>query len=98
MQPKPRKIALPIAVSLLFVLAWSISAQLEIPLPTGPYAVGRTVLKWVDVSRAEVLTQNPNDFREVVAVMWYPAEAGTGMKATYFPNLPSVSEALIQSG
>jgi hypothetical protein len=98
MQPKPRKIALPIAVSLLFVLAWSISAQLEIPLSNGPHAVGRTVLKWVDGSRAEVLTQNPNDFREVVALMWYPAEARTGMKAAYFPNLSSVSDALIRSG
>jgi hypothetical protein len=56
------------------------------------------VLKWVDSSRPESLTADPNDFREVTALVWYPAEAGSGVQAGYFPNLPTVSEALVQSG
>jgi dienelactone hydrolase len=85
-------------IFITLVIAFSIYSQLELPAPTGPYAVGRTILRWVDTSRPEVLTGDPKDSREVVAVMWYPAEAGTGRKTVYFPNLSSVSDALMQSG
>jgi len=73
-------------------------SQLELPQPGGIYAIGRTIFRWVDPSRPEVLTEDPNDVREVVAMVWYPAQAGTGVKAEYFPYLSSVSEALIESG
>ena len=92
------KIALVIRLFFLIVLTLSISRQLELPLPGGPYAVGRTIFRWVDTSRPEVLTEDPNDFREVMAFVWYPAELGTGVKAAYFPNLSTVSKALVQSG
>jgi predicted dienelactone hydrolase len=52
----------------------------------------------VDPSRSEVLTDDPNDVREVVAMVWYAAQPGTGEQAGYVPNLSSVSKALIQSG
>jgi hypothetical protein len=93
MQFSFRKTILFIAV----VFAFSIYSQLELPDPTGPYAIGRTIFRWVDASRPEVLTDDPNDVREVVAMVWYPAEPGTGIKTAYFPNLSSVSVALIQS-
>lgn len=82
----------------LFVLLLSIYLQLELPPSGGAYLVGRTILRWVDSSRPEALTENPNDFREVVAMVWYPAEPGTGMKAGYFPNLDSVADTLVESG
>src|SRR5689334_15253504 len=83
---------------LIFLLTVSVYFQLNLPTPTGPYAVGETLLKWVDSSRPEVLTAEPNDFREVPVVVWYPAEGGTGAKGTYFPELSTVSKALIESG
>jgi dienelactone hydrolase len=46
----------------------------------------------------EVLTENPNDFREVVVMVWYPAEPGTGIKVGYIPNFDSVADALVASG
>jgi hypothetical protein len=98
MQPKPWKNIQLIGLFLLFVFTLSIYSQLEIRAPSGRFAVGQTVLKWVDTSRPDVLTEDPNDFREVVALIWYPAEAGSGVEAGYFPSLSSVSEALIQSG
>jgi len=55
------------------------------------------IFRWVDTSRPEVLTDNPNDFREVMAIIWYPAVQGTGTKSGYFPDLPVVSNQLIQS-
>ncbi|HEX5941433.1 MAG TPA: hypothetical protein VFY66_04110, partial [Anaerolineales bacterium] len=72
--------------------------QLELPASTGAYTVGRTIFRWVDTSRQEVLTVNPNDLREVVVLVWYPAEPGTGSITGYFPHLSSVSDALLQSG
>ena len=92
------KIALSIGLLLLIAFALSISLQLELPAPSGPYMVGRKIFRWVDTSRPEVLTDNPNDVREVIALVWYPAVQGTGTKDGYFPGLSVVSKALVESG
>jgi dienelactone hydrolase len=92
------KTFLSMGLLLLIVLTLSAYSQLELPEPTGSYAVGRAIFRWVDTSRPEVLTEDPNDLREVMASVWYPAESGTGIKAEYFPDLSTVSNALIQSG
>jgi hypothetical protein len=60
--------------------------------------VGQTVYRWIDRSRPETLTDTTDDFREIVAMVWYPAERGTGTDAPYFPGLSAVSTALAQSG
>ena len=87
-------------VGLFFLIALTLSIyrQLELPAPSGPYIVGRTDFRWVDPSRPEVLTDDPNDFREVMALVWYPALQGTGTKAGYFPGLAAVSADLARSG
>ena len=95
---KHSKLILFVGVFVLLAFVASMYAQLELPTPDGPYAVGRTTLNWVDTSRPEVLTEDPSDFREVVAMVWYPAEPGTGVRAGYFPNLATVSDALVESG
>ncbi len=87
-----------IGLLLLLFFPLSIYSQLELPAPSGPYAVGRKSFTWVDASRPEVLTENPNDSREVVALVWYPAEPGTGVNVGYFPHLASVTDALVGSG
>lgn len=87
-----------IGAGLVVVLMISLVAQLELPRPTGPYHVGRTTRHWVDISRPEALTESPDDFREVPVEIWYPAEAGTGTSAPYFPNWAQVASALSASG
>jgi hypothetical protein len=52
----------------------------------------------VDTSRPEVITDDADDFREVITTIWYPAEPGTGTRSPYFPGLSTVSKALIESG
>lgn len=84
--------------ALLILLSLSVTVQLELPRPTGPYPVGRTVFRWVDVSRPEVMTEDPSDFREVMGMVWYPAETDTGVNTGYFPYLPAISDDLVQSG
>ncbi|HEY3474369.1 MAG TPA: hypothetical protein VGK56_07135, partial [Anaerolineales bacterium] len=95
---KLRTIVLSLGLFFLLALTLSMRSQLELSSPTGPYTVGRTRIHWVDTSRPEVLTEDPGDFREVATLIWYPAEAGSGVDAGYFPDLASVSNALIQSG
>lgn len=92
------RVVIFIGLFLFFLLTLSTYSQLELSSPNGPYMVGRTIVRWVDMSRPEVLTDSPDDFREVVALIWYPAEPGTGVKAGYFPNLSLLSQALIESG
>ena len=97
MSIKPWNILPFVGLVALLVFAVSMYSKLELSAPDGPYAVGRTIVRWVDTSRPEVLTEDQSDFREIVAMVWYPAEPGTGVKAGYFPNLDTVSDALIES-
>jgi dienelactone hydrolase len=76
----------------------SLYLQLALPAPTGPHAVGRTTWRWVDNSRAEPLTPAPGDHHEVIAEVWYPAEAGRSPRAGYLADLGRVADAIVASG
>jgi hypothetical protein len=79
-------LALSIGLFILIALTLSLYLQLELPSTTGPYLVGRTIFRWVDTSRPEVLTEDANDFREVMALVWYPAEPGTDQSTNDSPS------------
>src|SRR5688500_3482586 len=98
MRPRLLKIISVAVPALVIVLALLIIPQLELPAPTGPHAVGEMVFRWVDPSRSEVLTAAPEDRREVVTLIWYPAKPGTGTNVGYFPGLSTVSKKLSESG
>lgn len=51
--------------------------------PAGPYAVGTQEYDWIDSTRGEAYTKNPNDHRRVVVQVWYPAAATAGDTAKY---------------
>lgn len=44
------------------------------PNPTGSFPVGTQILHFVDENRAETFTENPNDKRELIVQVWYPAQ------------------------
>lgn len=50
------------------------SPIIELPGPTGPYAIGTTDIYLVDSERQETFTPEPSDHREVALRVWYPAE------------------------
>lgn len=50
----------------------------RLPTPPGPYAIGSVTFQWTDTTRAELYSGNPNDKREVVAQVWYPAVPAAG--------------------
>jgi dienelactone hydrolase len=63
--------------------AAAVTAQsgFALPAPSGRYAVGRDVLHLVDQSRPDPWV--PEDRRELMVSMYYPAAAGTGRPAAY---------------
>jgi predicted dienelactone hydrolase len=65
----------------------------ELPAPTGKFAVGRAGFHWVDESRPEAMTADPNDRRELMVTLWYPAESATGEPAPYIDNLDKLADA-----
>lgn len=97
MRSTPQKIIYIFGLTCIVILI-GIYQQLEIPAPGGPYSIGRTTLRWVDTTRPEVLTEERNDFREVIAMVWYPAEPGTDTQTGYFANLRTLSDELMRSG
>lgn len=62
------------------------SQPLRLPAPTGSYAVGRTLVDWVDPSRTDPLADSPNVPRALAVWIWYPARALAGAPpAPYLP-------------
>jgi predicted dienelactone hydrolase len=59
------------------------------PRPTGPYAIGTQTYHWVDEIRPDVFTADPDDRRELVVQVWYPAEDEPGA-----PRAPYVADGL----
>lgn len=74
--------AITVVIALLGTLglAWTcLLAQgvpmFELPEPTGPHAVGITRLYVADPEREETFTLDPDDHRELMVTVWYPAAA-----------------------
>jgi pimeloyl-ACP methyl ester carboxylesterase len=61
--------------------------QIKLPAPTGPFAIATKTYHWVDRSRIEKATGNPQDFRQLVVQVWYPTEDRSGPLAPYIPML-----------
>jgi predicted dienelactone hydrolase len=80
------------ALMLLAIAPW----LLFFPVPTltppsGPYAVGTQVFRWIDASRPEEATADPADKRNVIAQAWYPAAPGAvGPHSTYMDGLEAL--------
>jgi dienelactone hydrolase len=52
----------------------------HLPEPTGQFQIGTTNLYLVDNTRPEIFTPNPDDHREVMVRIWYPAQVKPGVK------------------
>src|SRR3954452_2885325 len=56
----------------------------QLPEPSGPHRVASQIFRWTDPSRAETLTPDPADHRQVVAQAWYPTDTAHGRPVPYF--------------
>ena len=77
-----------LALALLFASLWlEHNASLELPRPTGPFAVGRISTTWVDTSRVDPFAPAPGTHRELVVWIWYPAQrSDRAQTAEYLPG------------
>jgi predicted dienelactone hydrolase len=55
-----------------------------LPQPSGPHRVGSEIFRWTDTRRAETLTPNTSDKRQVIVQAWYPTDARKGRAVPYF--------------
>jgi dienelactone hydrolase len=58
-----------------------------LPTPSGPFAVGTEIYRWVDASRDEPATGDPSDKRNVIAQAWYPVQAPGAERSVYMDGL-----------
>lgn len=87
---------------LAFLLAVSAILPILLPVfkidaPSGPYSVGTVTYHWTDTSREEILTDTPNDRRELLVQLWYPAQIDqASAKALYMPEYRQFGQAMQQ--
>ena len=55
-------------------LSSACSKKIALVEPKGPHQIGTVTYYWVDPSRDEQLTTDPNDLRQVIAQVFYPAK------------------------
>jgi predicted dienelactone hydrolase len=66
-----------------------------LPPPSGPFAVGTEIYRWVDASRDERATKDPSDKRNVVAQAWYPAQAPGTKPSVYMDGLANLPAKIV---
>ncbi|HSX30037.1 MAG TPA: hypothetical protein VLE73_05765 [Candidatus Saccharimonadales bacterium] len=84
----------------LLVIIISVSLLLLFPVftfekPSGPYHIGTRTYFWTDASRADILSDNPTDTRQIVAQVWYPAaNTPSPVQAPYVGDATAISTGL----
>jgi len=76
-----------LGLAALFAFLWhEHNTSIELPKPTGHFAVGRTTFYWIDAALTDELAPVPGVKREVKVWMWYPSAVPTSAKpAEYLP-------------
>src|SRR5262245_7684140 len=64
------------------MLSTALLVAITLPAPTGRFSVGRVAVHLVDQTRIEPLASPPTN-RELMADVWYPAEASPDPVAPY---------------
>jgi hypothetical protein len=83
-----------LAVLVATILA-TVMRVFRFPEPTGPYAIGTTTYHWVDAGCPELFAADPDDHRELMAQVWYPAEPQpSAPRAPYIQDAEAVTPAL----
>jgi predicted dienelactone hydrolase len=73
---------------LLGLLLLDHNRDTTLPTPTGPFAVGRTTSVWSDADHSDPMAPKPDNRRELLAWIWYPAAHGESSQtmADYLPT------------
>ncbi len=79
--------ALVLAFSCLLPLTFQV---IRFPEPSGRYAIGTLTYHWLDTDRAEIFTVDPDDRRELMVQIWYPAIASASARRAPYMDDGSV--------
>jgi predicted esterase len=59
----------------------------QLPVPSGPFGVGRIAYEWIDTSRSEPHSADPEAHRDLMVYLWYPSpKKEIGKSAVYLPG------------
>lgn len=95
-QKRPKRLAsglgiLGLVVSIVLPM---ILPVFHFPHPSGPYGIGTLTYHWVDSDRWEIFTDYPNDRRELMVQIWYPAQGdASSPRAPYMENAKALTSA-----
>lgn len=66
----------------------------SLPHPSGDFGISRVAYDWVDISRPETATNDPNAHRELMVYLWYPTDKKpiTTIRAQYLPGAEKIAK------
>jgi len=81
---------------LVSIVPWSIFLLIpKLTEPQGSYTVGTRIFRWIDFTRTEEITSDPNDKRNVVVQAWYPTEQDAkGTHSSYLDGADNLPEKI----
>src|SRR6267142_4578283 len=63
----------------------------NLPLPSGPYGVGRASFDWIDPNRVADMAEDRGPKSELMVYLWYPTEATSSeVESTLFPGAKQI--------
>lgn len=79
------------------VIGAALFRPVRFPRPGGTFGVGTTTRQWRDHTRAEILSTDPSDTRELAVQVWYPTTMTRGTRSIYLADAPEVFRSLLQA-
>jgi predicted dienelactone hydrolase len=81
-------LAITAIAAILGLLRLEHGFAVELPGPTGPFAVGRAMYDWVDNTRTDNLAPVSGQKRELIIWIWYPAAVKTPAQTAEYQPAP----------
>ena len=94
---RPTLIALTLGLPLWLLalaLPWALPVP-QLPAPTGPYAVGTVSYHLVDENRPETYSDAPDDQRQFMVQLWYPAADVTGRETAPYIDQVTIAAPIL---
>src|SRR5258708_6482894 len=59
----------------------------RLPVPSGPFGIGRSGYDWTDMSRPDRYSSDPNAHRRLMVYLWYPtSQKSESARGVYLPG------------
>jgi hypothetical protein len=66
----------------------------KLPLPSGPFGIGRVAFDWVDPNRSADMAEDRGSHSELMVYLWYPTEAANNeVRGILFPGAKQIDSA-----